>query len=106
MNTATSIEGHGILGLVSPWARAKVPEPLRSELAALIPQGFTVGVSVAPNNGRVKVWVNTPDQVAAKTFLGYDAPTHIRAAIDWIEQQDDEPDLNIEGQPEFNGAFR
>ena len=48
----------GRLGLSSPWARDAVPEPLRSELRALIPDGWTVGVSTNPSRAWFKAWAN------------------------------------------------
>lgn len=74
----------GTLGLSSPWARGKVREPLRSELAALIPDGYVVGLSVAPNHGKVKAWVNSAATVQAKVYPDYyDAETAIRSCIAW-----------------------
>lgn len=83
MNTV--VAGHGTLGLSSPWARAKVAEPVRSELAALIPEGWTVGVSVAPNNGRVRVWLNHGPDISVHVIEGFHAETLIRAAVAWAE---------------------
>lgn len=42
---------HGVLGLSSPWARAAIPSGYRKEIEALIPAGYTIGVSGQAHGG-------------------------------------------------------
>lgn len=74
---------HGILGLSTPWARGRIREPLRSELAELIPVGYMVGVSVDANNAQTTAWVNTTGASRAHIDHGYDAETVVRSCIAW-----------------------
>jgi hypothetical protein len=44
-------DGHGFLGLSTPWARAAFPEADRRAVAELIPAGYTIGVSGHAHGG-------------------------------------------------------
>lgn len=76
----------GTLGLSSPWARDRIPEALRAELEALVPDGYTVGVSVLPNNGSCRVWVNRGSELAVYAMTGYDTEARLRVAIHWARR--------------------
>lgn len=81
--------GSGVLGLASPWARGAIREPLRSELTALIPDNWTVGVSSDPNRNVFKVWVNDPDgRIAVWEEHSHEPGSLVRAAIGWIHMQE------------------
>lgn len=77
----------GQLGLSTPWARQAIREPLRSELRALVPDDWTVGVSVQGDHSRVIAWANDDllGRYALHIVRHRDAESAIRMVIAWIE---------------------
>lgn len=78
----------GRLDLSTPWARQRIDPTLREELERDIPDGYTIGVSVAAyRHGKVKAWVNTPGLAHAHHVYRWDAERAVRDCIDWIAAQ-------------------
>jgi hypothetical protein len=51
----------GTLGLSSPWSREAIRGEDRLDIESLIPDGWTLGVSVTPNRAQVRMWLLGPD---------------------------------------------
>ena len=81
----------GNLGLSSPWARQALPDPLRSELRSLIPDGWVIGVSANPSRSWFKAWANdergeTP-LYAVHIEERRSAEAAVRDCVAWIERE-------------------
>jgi hypothetical protein len=119
----------GELGLGTPWTRALFPSELRAEVEALIPTGYRINVSAVngrPGPWRISAWRGRERVTAIEERVVYSATEavvlmaarlteYVGARVEsWtlgpdltvttrLDYTEDEPD--IEGQPEFNGAF-
>ena len=51
----------GELGLSSPWAREGISKEDREDVAAAIPDGWTLGVAVSPNKDKWVFWTVDPE---------------------------------------------
>ena len=51
----------GVLGLSTPWTRAALTGQRRQDVTALIPDGWTLGVSMSPNRGQWIFWTRDPE---------------------------------------------
>lgn len=78
--TATAV-AHGVVAPASPWARRALPEPLRSELASLVPENWTIGVSVSPDRAWFRAWANGPAGNRVRLFERRSAEAAVRDAI-------------------------
>lgn len=78
----------GNLGLASPWAREALTDPLRSELRALIPDDWTIGLSV-PGAGTYRAWANNDltGDYALHIVERSTAEAAIRDVIIWISSR-------------------
>jgi hypothetical protein len=78
----------GTLGLSSPWARQAIQGELRTELSALVPDRWGVGLSVAANHRSYRAWCTDmreePPRYAVHIVEAHDAERAIRKAIAWI----------------------
>jgi hypothetical protein len=62
----------GELGLSSPWAREGISKADRAEVEAAIPDGWTLGVAVAPNKQSWVFWTKSPQgNISHKTHVSH-----------------------------------
>ena len=81
---AITAPANGTLGLSSPWARQAVPEPLRATLAALVPPGWVIGVSVSADRAWYRAWCIEPGVRTVGRCERRTAEAAVRAAIAWL----------------------
>lgn len=80
----------GQLGLSTPWVRQVISGPLRDELKAAVPDGWSIGISASPNRNKYKAWANDDRSGAFALHIVeyHDAEQAIRAVIRWIHENE------------------
>lgn len=109
MSVAPTFLTRGARIALSPWAAARM-DP--DEYARLEGRAFDLDVNVSTVQRRDRSWMIRVRRGSTVTSLVAKGPIGacIAGALDDFEQLDDEdgrrPDLNFEGDPTRNGAFR